>query len=51
MRKKAKYVSPKVVTLWFEASDIITESSSEFDGVGYIPDDWFVGWNAVYGGR
>ena len=42
---KSIYEKPSVVIERFEETDLITESPSEFDGVGHIPDDWFVDWN------
>ena len=43
---KTSYEKPSIVIEFFEEKDVITESPSEFDGVGYIPDEWLSGWNA-----
>ena len=43
---KSIYEQPSVVIERFEETDLITESPSEFDGVGYIPDEWLGSWNA-----
>ena len=44
---KNLYKKPIVSLLYFDEQDLITESPSEFDGVGYIPDDWYTGWSVV----
>ena len=41
---KNDYQKPTLQIEYFEEKDLITESPSEFDGVGYIPDDWYEGW-------
>ena len=46
MFKKEKYSTPVVIIETFDKADIITESPSDFDGVGYIPEEWTQGWNA-----
>lgn len=44
---KGMYKKPVLQIEYFEEKDLITESPSNFDGVGYIPDDWLEGgWNA-----
>ena len=46
MLQKAKYIPPVILVDTFMETDVITESPSEFDGVGYIPDEWLGSWNA-----
>ena len=41
---KKKYLSPIVVVETFEATDIITESPSAYDGLGFIPGGWMDAW-------
>ncbi|MBR2903289.1 MAG: hypothetical protein IKC37_01450 [Clostridia bacterium] len=41
------YEKPILSVLYFNEQDLITESPSEFDGTGYIRDDWYTGWEAV----
>ena len=43
MAKKAKYCTPVLQVETFDERDLITESPSNFDGVGFIPEDWFFG--------
>lgn len=43
---KSIYEKPLLMIEYFEEKDLITESPSNFDGVGYIPDEWMGGWNA-----
>ena len=44
---KSSYEKPILMIEFFDEKDLITESPSNFDGVGYIPDDWLEGgWNA-----
>ncbi len=42
---KRIYEKPLLVIEYFGEEDLITESPSEFDGVGYIPEEWMSGWN------
>ncbi|MBR2903240.1 MAG: hypothetical protein IKC37_01200 [Clostridia bacterium] len=46
MDRKRKYVAPVAIVELFEEVDLITESPSSYDGVGYIPNEWYNGWLA-----
>ena len=46
MVKKLQYVTPVLVVDLFDGADLITESPSNYDGVGFIPGTWDNGWHA-----
>ena len=36
------YEKPIVSLLYFDECDLITESPSDFDGTGTIPENWWI---------